>query len=258
MKKIFRRFFLSISFLTVLPVHWLFPGQKQKSNDYIKEDLSKSSIFFPIAGIIIGLILAGTDYLLKSTSLSQLLINGIILAVWVSLSGGLHLEGFADMIDGFSGGGTQEEIIKIMKDGSIGAKGAIALILLILLKFLLINNLQYPVRMNVFLLAPVMGRWSMVLAGYLGKPASSQNTISMMFSKYLGIKELILATIFALTYSFYLLSYPSIYLFAISGSITYLLVSYSIFKMQGICGDIIGAVNEMVEAGVLLLFLFLL
>jgi adenosylcobinamide-GDP ribazoletransferase len=253
MKNIFRRFVLSISFLTVLPVNLFFSQNEQKPQDYIKEDLSKSSIYFPIVGILIGLMLVGIDFLLTWTPFDTLLSNGIILVVWVFLSGGLHLEGFADMVDGFSGGNNQQEIIRIMKDGSIGAKGAIALILLILLKFLLLNRLSVSIRMEALLLAPVIGRWTMVLAGYFGRPASSDNTLSQMFSLYLGKKELLLATLFAIAYSFYLLSYHSAYFFIFSGLITYLIISYSFSKMQGICGDVIGAANEINELVVLLL-----
>jgi len=145
-----------------------------------------------------------------------------------------------------------------MKDGAVGAKGAIALILLILLKFLLINSLPYSLKMEAFLIAPVMGRWSMVLSGYLGKPASSDNALSKMFSLYLGKMELILATLFTLVIAFYFLSYQSLYFMVFSAFISYLMVYYSFTKMQGICGDVIGAINEIIEVSVLLILLFYL
>ena len=257
MKHIFRRFFLSISFLTILPIHFLFSSEDQKDQHYIKKDLSKSSIFFPLVGILIGLILIGVNSILQWISLDSFLSNGIILTFWVFLSGGLHLEGFADMVDGFSGGRDQEAIIRIMKDGAVGAKGAIALILLILLKFLLLNSLSVSIRMETLLLAPVMGRWAMVLSGYLGKPASSDNTLSKMFSLYLGKLEIILATLFTLVIAFYLLSYQSLYFMGFSAFISYLMVYYSFTKMQGICGDVIGAINELTEVGVLLIFYYI-
>ncbi len=255
MKHIFRRLFLSISFLTILPINLLFLRKEQENRNYIKEDLSKSSIFFPLVGILIGLILVAVDVLLKWVSFDSFLSSGIILTVWIFLSGGLHLEGFADMVDGFSGGSDKEAIIRIMKDGAVGAKGAIALVLLILLKFLLINSLPYSLRIEAFLIAPVIGRWSMVLSGYLGKPASSDNNLSKMFSLYLGKMELILATLFTLVIAFYFLSYQSLYFMVFSAFISYLMVYYSFTKMQGICGDVIGAINELTEVGVLLLFI---
>jgi adenosylcobinamide-GDP ribazoletransferase len=256
MRSILRRFILAISFLTVLPVDWLFIRNTRENQDFIKDDLSKSSIFFPIVGMLIGFILAGTNYLLQYTPFDFLLSTGITLIIWVFLSGGLHLEGFADMVDGFSGGKNQKEIIRIMKDGAIGSKGAIALILLILLKLLLIYKLHPFYRIEALLLSPVIGRWSMVLAGYFGKPASSDNSLSQMFTLYLGEKEIILATIITISYGYYLLSYYSLYFLVLSGFITYLLISYSSSKMQGICGDVIGAVNEISEVSVLFLFFF--
>jgi len=218
--------------------------------------LSKSSIFFPIVGILIGLILVTVDILLQWIFFDSFLSSGIILTVWIFLSGGLHLEGFADMVDGFSGGRDKEDIIRIMKDGAVGAKGAIALILLILLKFLLINSLSVSIRMEALLLTPVIGRWTMVLAGYLGKPASSDNTLSKMFSLYLGKKEFILATLFTLLIAFYFLSYQSLYFMLFSAFISCLMVYYSFTKMAGICGDVIGAINELTELSVLFIFLF--
>jgi len=257
MKHIFRRLFLSISFLTILPINFLFLRKEQENRNYIKEDLSKSSIFFPLVGILIGLILIGVNSILQWISLDSFLSSGIILTVWIFLSGGLHLEGFADMVDGFSGGRNKEDIIRIMKDGAVGAKGAIALILLILLKFLLINSLSYSLRMEAFLIAPVMGRWSIVLSGYLGKPACSDNTLSKMFSLYLGKKELFISTLIGLGIAFYYLSYQCIYLFIFTGVLTRFIIIYSYSKIQGICGDVIGAVNELIEVGTLLFLLYL-
>jgi adenosylcobinamide-GDP ribazoletransferase len=97
----------------------------------------------------------------------------------------------------------------------------------------------------------------MVLAAYLRKPASPENILSQMFSLYLGKTELVLATLFAIAYSFYFLSFTSAYFFILSGVVTFLIVSYSISKMQGICGDVIGAVNEITEVSVLLLFILI-
>lgn len=257
MKYIFRRLFIAISFLTILPINLLFLKEEQGNQDYIKEYLSKSSIFFPLVGILIGLILIAVDILLKWISFDTLLSNGIILAVWIFLSGGLHLEGFADMVDGFSGGNSKEDIIRIMKDGSIGAKGAIALILMILLKLLFLNNLSYAFRIKAFLLVPVIGRWSMVLSGFIGKPASSDNILSQMFSLYLGRKELILATIFTIIPGFYFLSYQFVYFLIFATIISYLIIRYTFSKMQGICGDVLGAINEITEISMLLLFYFI-
>jgi len=255
MQNFVRRFLLSISFLTILPFNFISSTTQDK--EQINQDLSKASIFFPLVGLLIGIILVFLYGLFKMIPLNPVLIDGIILIVWISLSGGLHLEGFADMVDGFSGGRTKEGIIRIMKDGSIGAKGAIALIMLILFKFLLIYSIDDTLKLEALLIAPVAGRWAMVLAGYWGQPASANNTLIRMFTLYLGKTELFIATLLAIGFGFFFFSYQCIYLFLLTGLVTRCIISYSYSKMQGICGDVIGAVNEINEL-VTLLFLYLL
>jgi adenosylcobinamide-GDP ribazoletransferase len=247
MGNIFRRFLTALSFLTILP----FPIPSFREEEEVKEDLKKdfsqSSIFFPIVGLIMGVILFALDQLLQFINLPSFLHTGIILTIWVFLSGGLHLEGFADMVDGFSGGKNKADIIRIMKDGSVGAKGALALILLILLKYLLLFSLPATAKRDALLLAPMMGRWSMVLAGYQGKPASADNTLAQMFTLYLGRKELFSAALFTAVVSYFILSYRCIYLFLLTCLVTACLVAYSMRKIEGICGDLLGAINEINE-----------
>ena len=247
---------MAASFLSILPFHLLYSGVEQ-NKELIQQDLSKSSIFFPVVGLIIGAVLVSLYKLLQLTLLAPDLIDGMILTVWIGLSGGLHLEGLADMVDGFAGGKNKEDIIRIMKDGAVGAKGAIALIILILLKFLILRSLPASIKMESLMVIPVIGRWAMVLSGYWGKPASSNNTLTNYFTLYLGKKELCVSTLIALGITFYFLSYQSIYLFVFAGILTRLLIAYSYSRIQGICGDVIGAVNELTEGVVLLFFIML-
>lgn len=257
MKSIFKRLLLSISFLTILPVYLLFSKKEESISDNIQDELSKSSVFFPLVGLIIGLILAGIDCLLQWKSIYFTVTNGILLTVWILLSGGLHLEGFADMVDGFSGGQNQEEIFKIMKDGSVGSKGAIALILLVLWKYILLISIPPQFRMKILMIAPILGRWSMVLAGYIGKPASLNNFLSQIFVLHLGKKELVLATVFSFVCSFLVFSYASFIMIILSGITTCFLLFYSSRKIQGLSGDVLGSINELVEVIVMLVPLFL-
>lgn len=254
MKIIIRRFLLAVSFLSIFPCSRFF--SESGVNGQIESELSKSSIFFPIIGLIIGTVLAAFYQLLPLTLNRPFLHDGIILIVWIMLSGALHLEGLADMVDGFSGGRNKEDTIRIMKDSAIGAKGAIAIILLILSKYLLLSGMDHSLKLKGLLMAPVAGRWAMVLAGYWGKPASLNNTLTRMFVLNLGKKELFIATFLAIGFSFYFLSFQCFYLFLFTGLITGGLVIFSYTRIQGICGDVIGAINEINEIAVLFLFSF--
>lgn len=261
--RIFRRFLFALSFLTILPIPLIFFRRDIEKKENISTDFSKASVFFPLVGLLIGGILYSSDLLLKYINLPVHLRIGLLLAIWVFSSGGLHLEGFADMVDGFSGGENKKDIITIMKDGSIGAKGAIALIIFILLKFLLLSSLSEPVGGAILLFIPVIGRWSMVLAAYLGEPASSSNTLTRLFTNYLGKKELLISTSLTVVISIIIFSprqlfYQPITLLIISALITSWMVGYSNKKIGGICGDVIGAVNEITELITLIASLLLI
>lgn len=64
----------------------------------------------------------------------------MIASIWIT--GAFHEDGFADACDGFGGGYTKERILEIMKDSRIGAFGAIGIILLLILKFLLLSEIN--------------------------------------------------------------------------------------------------------------------
>ena len=244
--RLIRRFLLALSFLTVLPIPLIFFKKEieNKNNNSVNADFSKSSVFFPLAGLLIGGILYVFYLLLKCINLPIQLQAGFLLAIWVFLSGGLHLEGLADMVDGFSGGENKEDIIRIMKDGSIGAKGAIVLILLILLKYLLLYSLTESSKGGILLLAPMLGRWSMVIAAYSGKPASSSNTLSNMFTRYLGKKELLISTLSAVIFIFLIFSgrliIEPLILLLISAGATAILGAYSKRQIEGTMSKQVG------------------
>ena len=108
MFKIVRRFLLALTFLTVLPLPCLFSPNNSDHDNNIDQELSKSSVFFPFAGFLIGIILFLTTKILKYFVFPSYLVAVFVLLVWVFLSGGLHLEGLADMVDGFPIGKSKE------------------------------------------------------------------------------------------------------------------------------------------------------
>jgi len=118
----------------------------------------------------------------------------LLVSLEAALTGGLHLDGLADTADGFGGGHTREDTLRIMRDHAIGSYGGAALSLAILLKVAamaaLIGGSQVVAAL---LLAPVLGRWSAVVlmatqpyAREGGSPA-----------RFVGRVELAVATVLA-------------------------------------------------------------
>ena len=59
----------------------------------------------------------------------------LLVCLTVVITGGLHLDGLADTVDGLGGGQDPEERRRIMKDSRVGAFGVLGLILVLLVKF---------------------------------------------------------------------------------------------------------------------------
>ncbi|MCJ8013186.1 adenosylcobinamide-GDP ribazoletransferase [Paenibacillus sp. KQZ6P-2] len=139
-----------------------FPVKAQL--DYTPELFRKSTRYYPLVGAAIGAVVwcgaVAASYLLPPLPAAVL-----ILALWVALTGGLHLDGWMDTADGLLSYRSRERMLEIMKDSRVGAMGVLACVLILLLKTSLIYSLLtggWPPL--VLLLPPVWSRWFMVHA----------------------------------------------------------------------------------------------
>lgn len=125
-------FFTALMFYTRIPV----PGWVGHS----PEQLNRATRYFPLVGWVVGGSMAGVIYLGQWLfPLSVSLMLG--LAASVLLTGAFHEDGFADVCDGFGGGWTKEQILRIMKDSRLGTYGTVGLLLLLGTKFWVLYEL---------------------------------------------------------------------------------------------------------------------
>ena len=87
----------ALQFLTLLPI----------SRHFTSEQMGRSTAYFPVVGIIIGLVLAGVNYLLSWIFPSSV-VNALLVAALAIFSGALHLDGLTDTLDGMAGHRTAE------------------------------------------------------------------------------------------------------------------------------------------------------
>lgn len=117
---------LALSFLTVLPV--------APRGECTPAAITGSATFFPLAGWLVGSLLTGLGWLAMSLGASPLLAAVLAVGLEAWLTRGLHLDGVADLVDGFGGSFDQERRLAIMKDSATGAFGVTGLILVLLAK----------------------------------------------------------------------------------------------------------------------------
>jgi len=241
-------FLQALSFLTILPGENISFWEEKK--------LARSMAFFPLVGLIIGFILA-LGYYLFSFFFSRALVLWLTIGLLALLTRGLHLDGFADTMDGLGSGGPKEKILEVMRDSRIGAFGVIGLIMLIGAKYLALDQIPNSSIPYTLILMTVMGRNAMVLVCYRSPYARSEGGLAKPFTENLGGCEITfsLATAFSI----------SLLVMGMKGGVVFLGIGIFslgyryvfIKKLLGVTGDILGTANELAELLCLLLLVIL-
>ena len=146
-----RRLVVAFQFLTRLPTPPL--------GDVAPADFTRSSVFFPLVGAVIGLciVLALMAGALINPSVAAL--AGII--AWVAITGGLHLDGLGDVADGFGAAHSDPQRFReVLHDPHAGNFAVIAIALQIAAKLVLLGSIAaasgafWPL-----MLIPAWARW---------------------------------------------------------------------------------------------------
>jgi adenosylcobinamide-GDP ribazoletransferase len=242
-----KRFFAAVSFLTRLPVPRGFVFEAR--------DVGRATIFFPAIGALIGIlqIAARQIFPFETTVLQAVLIAVLLVLINVFVTGALHLDGLADMADGFGGGVTKTRTLEIMRDSLIGSFGATALILLLILKTAATAAIVQSLRWEFLILAPALGRWASVPLGKFLPYARRGGGLGNAVTDFVGWTELFGATAFVGALIFALVDLQT------SGKIWFLVLTLTFFnariclkKIGGITGDTLGANTEICETAVLI------
>ena len=97
--------------------------------------LSEAIWAAPVAGWVVALIGGAVFWVAGGLGLPAGPAAAVALAATMLATGCLHEDGLSDTADGFGGGRSRERILEIMRDSRIGAFGACALALSILLRW---------------------------------------------------------------------------------------------------------------------------
>lgn len=208
--------------------------------------------WFPVVGALLGAIL----YLIALLYVCSPLqwpegAAAVVLVVSVLLTRALHLDGLADCADGFGGSREREKTLAIMKDSSVGAFGAIALVLVLLVKWTAFSQL-IDKSLEVWIVAAYVASRAMQaeLAGRLPYARSEGGTAGP-FVEGAGMAHRVSALLIA-----------GILLLAVCGPLGLgaLLLGwiaatwFGAFcrrRVGGITGDLLGAASEIVESLIL-------
>lgn len=223
-----------------------------KDVPFDEKDLGRSGMFFPLVGLLLGGIMVGLLWLSAAVfpppATAALLVVGMVI-----VTGGLHLDGFMDTMDGVLSGRSRERKMEIMKDSRVGAFGALGLACLLLLKFALILSLPGHYLPRILILVPVLSRWGMVYA-IARFPYARPEGLGKLYSQFTSNRELAVATLVACAVAAGAGGPAGLVLLGLAGISAHLLCAQFVKQLGGLTGDTYGAVNEILEVIVLLMF----
>jgi len=233
---------LALRFLTVVPL----PGREAEG----PSALGRAAWWFPVVGLMLGsaLALAG---LAADALFPPLVAAALLVTAWKGATGGVHLDGLADCLDGLAGRDAARRLA-IMRDSRIGVFGAAGLILCCLLAVTALGALTPSLRLRVLVLAPMIGRVTPLLVGAWLAPATPGQGLGAAFitglSRWAGLAHVGAGCALAA----WLLGAGGVAVAAAAWGAALLGGAFVARRLGGLTGDVLGAVVEVAELGVLL------
>lgn len=246
---------LALGFLTSIPVRVDSPQPG---------DFGRAGRWFPAVGLGLGVLLVAGHALLDR-AFPALLSAALTVALWVSLTGGLHLDGLADCCDGLLASASPERRLEILRDPRTGSFGAIGLVLFLLLKVVAVASLvktddllappgaAFPLGGPVMalLLAPALARW--LILPVARQPLARPGGLGADFALGVDRATLVIAALLPLAF-LPIGGLRALVAILLAHLVTLGIVRLARSRLGGITGDVLGLTVELAELTVLLVY----
>jgi adenosylcobinamide-GDP ribazoletransferase len=216
--------------------------------------LARSVKFFPLVGCVVGMGAAGLHAVLIP-HLGRAVAAWLIVLYLVLITGCFHEDALADVADSF-GAWTRERRLEIMRDSRIGSYGAVAMMLSIAGRMLLLRDLPPEHFAAYVVVAQVLCRWSTLPLSYFLPRARSGNEqdagqgarIAQLTSR----STLLLGSILSMIVAVVALQRAAIAPLVIVALLTAASGRFFLRRLGGVTGDCFGATNQVAEIAVYL------
>jgi adenosylcobinamide-GDP ribazoletransferase len=235
---------VAAAFLTRVPVRV----------DADARDVGHAARWFPLVGAALGGAGAAvahglTEVLTFPAPLTALML--VALGAWVT--GAIHLDGLADTADGFGGGKTRDDVLRIMRDPTVGSFGALALILIVGMKVAAIAALlERRAAVSALVVAPALSRWTVVMLAAWLPYARHDGGLGQAVTEHHPRQALLWATASAAVVAAIAAGRSALVFGVLAAAITILVGGVARRRIGGVTGDVFGASVELTEATVLI------
>jgi adenosylcobinamide-GDP ribazoletransferase len=226
-----------LSLLTAIPV----PG---------RHAVPKITAPFPVAGLLIGALLVAVDALARLV-LPVEAASAVVVIALAAITGGLHLDGLADTVDA-AGVRDPERRSEVMHDPHNGAFGFTAIASVLLLKWAALITLDGDARVIALLVTPALARWALIpVTAIFPTPHEG---MALSAKPGAPLLQASLGSVLVLACSVALLGPVGVVPVAACLAFALIPATFTNAYFRGVSGDILGAIVETSEAGLLLLF----
>jgi adenosylcobinamide-GDP ribazoletransferase len=207
--------------------------------------------WFPIVGVLIGALVGGV-----AVGLGELVPASVAAAcavvVGLLVTGAFHEDGLADIADAFGGGATRERRFEILKDSRHGTYGVAALCSSVVLRIVSAAAIASSAAVfGGFVTAHALGRGAAVVAMWVA-PAASDAGLGADHARRLRRIPSAVGVLAALVVCALLVGWwlgPIVAVAVAGGGAT---VWLAMRKIGGLAGDVLGAIEQVVECLVLI------
>ena len=237
--KLFRGFFVALSFLTRIPVR-----HKHEPS------IGLAAPWFPIVGVVVGAIVGGVAWGVSNLT-TPLVGAAVAVLVGVLITGAFHEDGLADIADAFVGGWSTEDRLLILKDPLHGSYGVAAMCGTIVLRVCALSAIA-PNQMFTAAIAAHCFARAGALALMLTTSLARHEGLGSDYVKSLRRSPTIISLLVSLFLVIFLIGVWSIAVIVatIAGAMT--IRWWSKKKIGGITGDVLGAAEQVSETLILI------
>ncbi len=241
-----RQFFAAVQFLTRVPL----PATWTTESPLTVGALA----YFPLVGTLVG---TGTGVAIWLMSHVWPVWIAVLLAMTLEaiMTGALHEDALADCCDGFGGGWTRDDVLRIFGDSRVGAFGVLGLLLAVGLKAAALATMPSMLIVPGVIASATMGRWSMAIALAFLSPIAGRSSLSALLDSTATRRAMPLISLLALPGLLPLMGFAPWQAFVVviaSMVVGQCFVRYVRCRIGGMTGDCLGCICLLVQIVVLL------
>ncbi|OIP81315.1 MAG: adenosylcobinamide-GDP ribazoletransferase [Porphyromonadaceae bacterium CG2_30_38_12] len=211
--------------------------------------------FWALTALLTAAVLAGTWWLF-STIFPTVVALVLAFAARTLFTGALHEDGLSDFFDGFGGGRTKADTLRIMKDSSVGSFALIGMIAYYFLLIGVLSALPKELIFNVLLIADPAAKFFVSLSlNFLSYARTEAESKAKVIFEKSSVLKLIMATFFGLVPLFVLFNWQLIALILVPAFVVFVLSKMIRSRIGGYTGDTCGAIALLTELSFFFAFL---